>query len=232
MATPLPSSSIGTCTRTNPSSLANPALDPKRPLRARLHMLSSRTLLVNLGQEALCDIHSLFLNLPILDIMDIYGPLNFANIQGYPHNLPNNGLDKLPVFQGNNAITVKNHLYTFQTWWAKFAHVQNYEDVQMKCFVLTLEQDVMDWFRDSPDHNIDSYDSLLDAFREKFGNKKEDQFLAKAISIIKKKENETCEEFNRRFNGMLKEISIDYKPTEKMLLEYYLGVFNPHCHFL
>jgi len=62
--------------------------------------------------------------------MDIYEPLNFANIQGYPHNLSNKGLEKLLAFQGNNAITVKSHLYAFQTWWAKFAHAHNYEDVE------------------------------------------------------------------------------------------------------
>lgn len=163
--------------------------------------------------------------------MDIYEPLNFANIQGYPHNLPNISIDKLLAFQGNNAISVKNHLYAFHTWWAKFTNAHNYEDVQMKRFVLTLEQDAMDWFRDRPDHSIDSFNFLLNAFREKFGDKKEDRFLAKAIRIIKKKENETCEEFNKRFNGMLREISTDYKPTEKMLLEYYLNAFNPDTSY-
>jgi len=73
--------------------------------------------------------------------------------------------------------------------------------------------------------------SLLNAFRGKFGDKKEDLFLAKAISVIKNKEDEMCEEFNKRFNGMLKEISTDYKPTEKIILEYYLDVFNPDTSY-
>jgi len=156
---------------------------------------------------------------------------NFANIKGYPHHLHNIGIDKLLAFQGNNAITIKNHLYAFHTWWAKFANAHNYEDVKMKCFILTLKQDVMDWFRDRPDHNIDSFNSLLNALREKFGDKKEDRFLAKSTSVIKKKENETREEFNRRFNGMLKELSTYYKPIEKMLLEYYLDAFNPNSSY-
>lgn len=49
VATPLPSSSTGACTRTNPSSLANPAPDPEMALRVRLHKLSSHTLLDNIG---------------------------------------------------------------------------------------------------------------------------------------------------------------------------------------
>ena len=35
-----------------------------------------------------------------------------------------------------------------------------------------------------------------------------------------------CEEFNKRFNAMLKEIFADYKPPDKMLLEYYLDAYN------
>ena len=103
MATPLASPSTRIYTRRHPSSLINPTPDPERVFRVRLHKLSSRTLFDNLGQEALSDIHSLFCDLPQRDIMDVYGPCNFANIQGYPHDLPE--MDKLPIFQGNECLT-------------------------------------------------------------------------------------------------------------------------------
>ena len=45
--------------------------------------------------------------------MDLYAPCNFANIQGYPHDFPQHGMDKLPSFQGNNAVSVKYHLSAF-----------------------------------------------------------------------------------------------------------------------
>ena len=41
--------------------------------------------------------------------------------------------------------------------------------------------------------------------------------LVKAISIIKKRENDTVEEFNKRFNGIVRELPQDYKPTDKAL---------------
>ena len=139
MATPLASSSTRICTRRHPSSLINPTPDPEKVLRVRLHKLSSRTLLVNLGQEALSDIHSLFCDPLQHDIMDLYALCNFANIQGYPHDFPQAGMDKLPSFQGNNAVSVKSHLNAFTGWWNKWARSNNFEDVKMCCFILTLE---------------------------------------------------------------------------------------------
>jgi len=66
----------------------------------------------------------------------------------------------------------------------------------------------------------------VNVFKDKFGDKKEEKHLVKAISIIKKKENEMVEEFNRRFNGIIKEISQDYKPPNKSLLDFCIDAFN------
>ena len=203
MATPLTSSSIRTYTRRHPSSLVNPTPDPERVFRVRLHKLASRTLLNNLDQEALSDIHSLFCDPPQPDIMGDFRPCNFANIQGYPHNMPQKGMNKLPVFQGNDAVSVKSHLFAFNNWWNKFAVTNNnFDDVKMKTFVLTFGEDVHDWFTEKPDNSFDTFESIVAAFKEKYGDKREDRHLVREISTIKKKENETIEEFNRRFNGI------------------------------
>lgn len=45
------------------------------------------------------------------------------------------------------------------------------------------------------------------------------------INNIKKNENETVEEFNQRFNGIVKEMTQYYKPLDKSLLEQYLEAF-------
>jgi hypothetical protein len=38
---------------------------------------------------------------PSLD--ELFQPLNFANFEGYPHDVPKRVIDKLPTFQGNNV---------------------------------------------------------------------------------------------------------------------------------
>jgi len=63
-------------------------------------------------------------------------------------------------------------------------------------------------------------------FKDKYGDKREEIHLVKAIDVIKKKENETIEEFNKRFNGIIKELPQDYKPLDKSLLDFYIDVFN------
>jgi hypothetical protein len=36
------------------------------------------------------------------------------------------------------------------------------------------------------------------------------------------REDETVEEFNRRFNGIIRELPQDYKPTDKTLQDFYI----------
>lgn len=143
VATPLHILSSRLYTRRHPSSVCNPASDPERVLRVRLHKLSSRTLLVNLGQEALSDIHLLFTSQVRHNIMDMYAPCNFSNILGYPNALPSVGIDKLPSFQGDNAISVNLYLRDFSIWMAKYARSPDFdhEDVRMTLFILTLGGD-------------------------------------------------------------------------------------------
>ena len=176
-------------TRRHPSSLCNPAPDPKKALRVRLHKLSSRTLLVNLGQEALSDIRLLFTRPVEHDIMDIFSPCKFANIRGYPNDTPKHGMDKLPIFQGDNAISANSHLKAFSSWLGKYARSAdfNHEDVKMTLFVLSLEGDALYWFTEKPQNSFDSLQSIVNAFKEKYGDKREGRHLVKAISIIKKR---------------------------------------------
>jgi hypothetical protein len=42
-----------------------------------------------------------------------FSPLNFAAIQGSPHDVPEKAIDKLPIFHGNNAISASTHITSF-----------------------------------------------------------------------------------------------------------------------
>ena len=91
--------------------------------------------------------------------MDIFAPCNFANIQGYPHDVPQ--MDKLPSFQGNEAVSVKSHLFAFANWWNRFAVANNnFDDVKMRLFVLTFDQDVIEWFTEKPNNSFNTLNQL------------------------------------------------------------------------
>jgi hypothetical protein len=52
---------------------------------------------------------------PSLWLDNLFKPLNFANINGYPHDVLEDDIDKLPSFQGNNAISARDHWREFMT---------------------------------------------------------------------------------------------------------------------
>jgi len=61
---------------------------------------------------------------------------------------------------------------------------------------------------------------------DKYVEKKEDRHLFNVISHIKKNENEIVEEFNNRFNDLVKSMPQDVKPPENFLLSSYLDAFG------
>jgi hypothetical protein len=73
-------------------------------------------------------------------------PLNFAAIQGAPHDIPEKAIDKLPSFQGNNAFSVHSHILSFCQCVLKYSKGLDEEDVQMTLFVYSLEGDAAEWF--------------------------------------------------------------------------------------
>ena len=77
---------------------------------------------------------------------DVYRPIDFTNIQGFSQPLPNKAVEKLSSFQRNNAISVKTHVRNFNLCVAKWCNGQNqnHEDVKIKFFVLSLEEDALD----------------------------------------------------------------------------------------
>jgi hypothetical protein len=44
---------------------------------------------------------------------DSYTPINFSTINGYPHVILENYLNKLPYFNGNNDVSAKSHIKSF-----------------------------------------------------------------------------------------------------------------------
>lgn len=81
------------------------------------------------------------------------------------------------------------------------------------------------------DNSFDSLRTLLNAFRDKYGDKREGKFLVKEFNTIKKKENEMVVEFNQRFNKLLKDMTRDYKPPEKTVLETYLEAYHVEVQY-
>jgi hypothetical protein len=74
---------------------------------------------------------------------DNYKLLNLSIVCGSPHDIPDKGVYKLPIFQGNNVVSTQDHLNAFKNV-VRQLNVKVL-DVVLKLFVLSLEDDVIDW---------------------------------------------------------------------------------------
>jgi hypothetical protein len=155
--------------------------EPEKVYRRRLNRLAPRRLLESLGEEALIDIQYLFqtnnqptvnkpTNNPNATMSIFLSPLNFVAIQGAPHDVPQKAIDKLPIFQGNNAISANSHISSFHRCVEKYCRGQNEEDVKMTLFVYYLEGDAAEWFTDFSANKFSILNSILDEFKKRWGD--------------------------------------------------------------
>jgi hypothetical protein len=159
LATPLNQNLTKYSTRRNPQGLLNFIPEPERVCRKRLSKLASRRI-DHLGFESISDIHLLFSNNnPSLE-MAIYAPCDFSTKNGYPHAIPEKAIEKLPSFQGNNAINAKTYIKAFLRCINKWCATHDYEDVKNKLFVLSLKEYASDWYEDCADNKFKTLKDL------------------------------------------------------------------------
>jgi hypothetical protein len=157
--------------------------EPEKVYRRRLNRLAPRRLLESLGEEGFTDIQFLFqtnnqqtvnnlTNTPNVTMSIFLRPLNFAAIQGAHHTVPEKSIDKLPTFQGNNAISAKSHILNFRMCVEIYCGGHDEENVKMTLFVYSLEGDAAEWFIDFDAQNFSTLDEILNEFRTRWGDKK------------------------------------------------------------
>ena len=104
---------------------------------------TSRRNLEDLGDQSLSDIHNIFVESHVhqsQEMTKLFKPLDFYQIAGAPHAIPKDAIKKLPIFQGNNAITGKSHLRKFEKHLVIYCNdvAHDHDDVKNEalCFIL------------------------------------------------------------------------------------------------
>jgi hypothetical protein len=204
--------------------------------------LATTWLLESLGEEAVSDIQFLFEqnNQPIVNttttnpnliMSTLLWPLNFAAIQGAPHTIPDTAIEKLSVFQGNNAVSAHTHILNFDLCTLKWCRGHDEEDVKMTLFLFSLEGDAAEWFSKQDPNKFSTLAEIFQAFRERWGDQKENRFLLVSLSSSQKKKNETMDEFNKRFNDLVKSLPTTIKPSYTAILIYYMEAFEGEMRY-
>ena len=76
------------------------------------------------------------------------------------------------------------------------------------------------------DNKFKTLKDIIDAFSNRWGDRRDNHFLLAALHTMHKQENETMEEFNKRFNDMVKSLPATIKPIDASLLIYYIQAFE------
>ena len=106
---------------------------------------------------------------------DYFTQLDFSQIAGQPHRLPDKAVEKLPMFTGSDATTSTMHLKSFSKCANAFISdpTHQHDDVYMKLFALSLDGRAGDWYSNLPDNSFATLAAFKTAFTNKFGEKKE-----------------------------------------------------------
>jgi hypothetical protein len=101
----------------------------------------------------------------------------------------------------------------------------------MTLFVYSLEGDVVEWFTEFDLDKFSTLDEILVEFRKRWGDQKENRFQLAALTSSHKKENETVEEFNTKFDNLVKSLHADIKPSKAAILIYYMEAFEGEMRY-
>jgi hypothetical protein len=70
---------------------------------------------------------------------------------------------------------------------AKWCHGHDEEDLKMTLFVFYLEGDAAEWFSEQDPNKFSTLAEIYQAFRERWGDQKENRFLLASLSSSQKK---------------------------------------------
>ena len=104
----------------------------------------------------------------------LFKPIDFSQIASAPHAIPKDAIKKLPIFQGNNAITAKSHLRKFEKHLVNYCNdaAHDHDDVKMTLFALSLEDDAEEWYFNLDDDSYKTLSEFLEGFKKKWGERK------------------------------------------------------------
>jgi len=88
------------------------------------------------------------------------------------HDFLEVAISKLPLFSSGDSVVVKKHLGLFTRIMIIYCRPPqyNHEDVKMRLFVLSLEDDALNWFNNCPEDSFTSLQDIVDAFKDRYGD--------------------------------------------------------------
>ena len=99
---------------------------------------------------------------------EYFTQLNFSQIAGQPHHLPNKAVEKLPIFTGTDTTTSAMHLKSLSRGVDAFINdpAHQHDDVYMKLFALSLDGRAGYWYSKLPDNSFATLETFKTSFMQ------------------------------------------------------------------
>jgi hypothetical protein len=105
-----------------------------------------------------------------------------------------------------------------------------HENVEMKLLASSLTEDSQRWFKVLPNNHIASYEYFTKLLKKIWTTKKDNAMLLAQLNQIKK-EYETVNEFENRFDKLYIQILTYLRPTYVVIRILYMNSFDGKFHF-
>lgn len=96
----------------------------------------------------------------------------------------------------------------------------------LRLFVQSLDGEAKKWFKALPNASITTWEELETSFTQKWGEKRNHEYLLREFNAIKKKPKEDISKFNKRFNKQYNNLPTEIKPPPAVACVAYLGPFE------
>jgi hypothetical protein len=134
-------------------------------------------------------------------------------------------LKYMPKFTGEGDITTAEHLAAFYSYTDNL-NIES-EDVCMRVFVQSLDDEVRKWFRGVAPGSISGIEALDNAFLRQWGDRKDFMYYMTEFGSLNKMEGEFVSNFSKRFNKIYNKIPAEIKPSEASAKISYASAFGP-----
>ena len=100
----------------------------------------------------------------------------------------------------------------------------------MRMFVQSLDREVRRWFRELPTNSITLIEEIQEVFMRNWGDTKDHTNYITEFRDLRRKKDETIEDFSKRFNKMYGRIPAEIKPFETSANLTYENAFDVTFH--
>ena len=143
--------------------------------------------------------------------------------------LPKDHPEYLPRFDGENGVTAQKHIQAFEDYLNIFE--VDHEDDSIRLFALSLQGEVMTWFKTLPEARIPNLQQFSKLFLDRWMIKVNFLLLNEEYNQLKRFPDESVQRFSDKFNQIYHSMPLNIRPPPDLALLHYPRAFDAEIEF-